>query len=80
MKLTILSPEKQILSQEVAVVELPGAQGRFTVLQGHARLITSLVSGVVRFGVAAEGEDRQEIEIKGGFAEVKNDEITVCVD
>lgn len=79
MRLTVLSPEKQILCEEVTIVELPGAKGRFAVLPGHSALITSLVSGVVRYGVA--GDDvRPEIAVKGGFAQVKNDEITVCVD
>lgn len=80
MKLIILSPEKQILSEEVAIVELPGAKGRFTVLPGHARLITSLVAGVVRYAVHASDSERLTVEVRGGFAEVKNDEITVCVD
>ena len=78
MKLTVLSPERLILSQDdVTAVELPGAKGRFVVLHDHAPLLSSLVAGTVRYDI---GSQREEIEVKGGFAEVKNDEITVCVD
>lgn len=79
MKLIVLSPEKQLLSCEVTAVEMPGTLGRFMVLKGHAPLISSLTAGVVRYD-RAEGSEREELAIKGGFAEVRNDEITLCVD
>ena len=79
MTLIVLSPEKQLLSCEVTAVELPGTKGRFMVLKGHAALLSSLVAGSVRYD--REGSDsREELEIKGGFVEVMNDVITLCVD
>lgn len=78
MKLIVLSPEKTLLNEEVNAVELPGAKGRFMVLKDHAPVLTPLVAGVVRYDVVGT-ENRQEMEIGGGFAEISNDEICVCV-
>lgn len=78
MKLIVLSPEKTLLNEEVSAVELPGAKGRFMVLKDHASMLTPLVAGVVKYDVVGS-ENRQEMEIGGGFAEISNDEICVCV-
>ena len=78
MKLTILSPEKELMNCEVTAVELPGAKGRFMVLPGHAPLMTLLQPGAVKFD-RPDAEGRQEIAVEGGFAQVMNDVITVCV-
>lgn len=77
MKLIILSPEKGILNCEVTAVELPGAKGRFMVLQDHAPLMTLLQKGMVRYDVVGD-DAREEIPVEGGFAEVRNNVITVC--
>ena len=79
MKLLVLSPEKELLAAEVSAVELPGKKGRFEVLVIHAPLVTSLASGEVRWKAEAES-DFQVMEIEGGFAEVKENIITVCVE
>ena len=78
MKITlrILSPEREVLSAEVDLVELPGSQGRFEVLKGHAPLISSLDNGVIRY---VAGEESQEIPCPGGFVEVKDNVVTVCI-
>ena len=78
MKITlrILSPEREVLSAEVDLVELPGSQGRFEVLKDHAPLISSLDAGTIRYVKA--GQDHQ-IECKPGFVEVRDNVITVCV-
>ena len=79
MKLLVLSPEKELLAAEVSAVELPGKKGRFEVLVIHAPLVTSLASGEVRWKAEAES-DFQVMEIEGGFDEVKENIITVCVE
>lgn len=82
MKLIILSPEKTLLDTEVGAVELPGTLGRFTVLRGHDRLISSLTAGEVRYQPIERTTDdeRLAIAVSGGFVEVCNDVITVCAD
>ena len=79
MRLIILSPEKTVLDREVRAVELPGAKGRFVVLENHAPLLSSLEKGFIGYDI--EGEDKRiTIDIKGGFAAIKNNTITVCVE
>lgn len=78
MKLLVISPEKELLNQEVTAVELPGIMGRFMVLTGHAPIISSLTEGVIRYDMPQD-EARQELPISGGFVKVLNDEIVVCV-
>lgn len=74
--LRILSPEREVLSAEVDLVELPGSQGRFEVLKDHAPLISSLDKGVIRYVVGAES---REVPCPGGFVEVGNNVVTVCI-
>ena len=72
MTLEILSPERTLFSGEVESVTLPG-----TVLRHHAPLISSLTAGEVRF--RQKGGDEQSFAVKGGFVEVKKDEVSVCI-
>ena len=79
MRLIILSPEKTVLDSEVSAVELPGAKGRFVVLENHAPLLSSLEKGFIGYDI--EGEDKRiTIDINGGFAAIKDNTITVCVE
>ena len=76
MILKIITPEREILSEDVELVELPGAMGRFEVLRGHAPLISSLDPGTVRY---VQGGESKQIETGSGFVEVRDNIITVCV-
>ena len=79
MVLIVLSPEKELLRLEDALaVELPGTKGRFTVLRGHAPLISSLEPGLIRYRSSSDFPG--ELPINGGFARIENDIITVCAD
>jgi len=78
MKLEILSPERSLYIGEVDVVTLPGTLGRFTVLQDHAPLVSSLKEGIIRIK-PYEGEEK-ELSIKGGFVEVRQNVVSVCVE
>ena len=74
--LKIITPQGEKLSAATDIVELPGSQGRFEVLKDHAPLITSLDAGVIRY---EENGERREIPCPGGFAEVRNNVVTVCL-
>ena len=79
MKLTVLFPQApKVCIDNLQAVELPGSKGRFEVLKDHAPIITLLDEGSDRY-TAAEVEEN-EIHVRGGFAEVRDDEITVCAD
>lgn len=77
MTLKIISAEDILFQGEVTVVHLPGSMGAFTVLPGHASLISTLTPGKVRYTTPADGE--HESDITGGIADVDSDIISVCI-
>lgn len=77
MKLEIISPDKLVFSGEIESVNLPGGGGKFSVLPRHAALISSLNSGEISYVINGE---TTTLKIDGGFAEVKDDTIYVCVE
>ncbi len=73
----LVSPEKLAFSGEVDQVDVPGSEGDFGVLAGHAPLIALLRPGVMT--VYAGGE-QTKLVVLGGFAEVGPDGLTVLAD
>ena len=73
----LVSPEKVAFSGEVDQVDVPGSEGDFGVLAGHAPLIALLRPGVMT--VYAGGEQTRLV-VLGGFAEVGPDGLTVLAD
>lgn len=78
LKLVIVSPENQLYNGNVDRVELPGSKGRFEVLINHAPLVSSLTSGRITY-YDLEGKEHIK-EILGGFVEIKNNIVSVCVE
>jgi len=74
----LVSPEKLVFSGEVTQVDLPGAEGDFGVLDGHAPLVTTLRPGIMTV-VQVSGAS-QKIVVLGGFAEVSDKGLTVLAD
>ena len=70
MHLVIVSPERMLFDGKVSQVTLPGELGEFQVLVNHAPIISSLVSGT----------ETQTLEVAGGFADINNNQISVCVE
>lgn len=77
MNLLILTPEKELFNGTINSVKVPGENGQFEVLKGHAPLVSALTSGEVR--VLTEQNSKQVFEISGGFIEVLKDEVSVLV-
>ena len=75
--LHILSPEGTLVRADVTLVTLPGLLAPFTVLPGHAALVTALEKGDVRY---VEAGEEKHLPIREGFAEVKDNTVTVCVE
>jgi F-type H+-transporting ATPase subunit epsilon len=73
----LVSPEKLVFSGEVEQVDLPGVEGDFGVLAGHAPFVTTLRPGILTVH-GAGGE--QKIVVLGGFAEVSAGGLTVLAD
>ena len=78
MRLEILSPEGLVFAGEVLSVSVPGSYSAFTILKNHAPIISSLSKGVVSYVLDGEGE--KEILIDGGFVEVDNNVVTICIE
>ena len=64
----LVSPEALLISAEVEEVTLPGAEGEFQVLFGHAPLLALLGPGIVEVKGGEAGHKR--IFIDGGFCDV----------
>lgn len=77
MKLEIITPERILFSGDVTAVMLPGTNGRFTVLENHAPIISPLTSGTMSY--TANGIEKV-YNIEGGFAEVSRNVVTVCIE
>ena len=73
----LVSPDKISFAGEVDQVDMPGADGDFGVLAGHAPLIALLRPGLMT--VYAAGE-KTRLVVLGGFAEVGPDGLTVLAD
>lgn len=74
----LVSPEKLLLSEEVEMVVVPGAEGDFGVLIGHAPLISALRPGVIATYTGTKVKKR--IFVAGGFAEVTGERCTVLAE
>jgi len=73
----LVSPDKISFSGEVDQVDVPGSEGDFGVLAGHAPLIALIRPGIMT--VHAGGQQTQLV-VLGGFAEVGPDGLTVLAD
>jgi F-type H+-transporting ATPase subunit epsilon len=73
----LVSPEKLVFSGEVQQVDVPGAEGDFGVLEGHAPFVTTLRPGILTVHAAG---GVQRIVVLGGFAEVSSEGLTVLAD
>jgi F-type H+-transporting ATPase subunit epsilon len=73
----LVSPEKLLFSGDVEQVDVPGAEGDFGVLAGHAPMVTTLRPGILTVH-AAGGE--QKMVVLGGFAEVSEAGLTILAD
>ena len=78
MKLEITTPDKQIFSGDVDLVQLPGNDGLFEILHNHAPMIASLGPG--RAKVQDTEGNTQFFDIKGGVCEVLENKITVLAE
>ena len=74
----LVSPERLLLSQPVDMVVVPGGDGDFAVLPGHALLMTTVRNGVIDM---YEGDEiSARIFVAGGFAEVTAERCTVLAE
>jgi F-type H+-transporting ATPase subunit epsilon len=73
----LVSPEKLAFSGEVDQVDVPGVEGDFGVLAGHAPVVASIRPGIL---TVISGGTKQKIIVLGGLAEVSDKGLTVLAD
>ena len=74
----LVSPEQMLLSEDVIMVTLPGTEGYFGVLAGHAPVISTLRPGVIEVKGGESGDLR--LFVRGGFAEIDPTKIVVLAE
>ena len=77
LKLSIVAPNGQIFSDEVKSVTLPGKEGEFGVLPGHASLVSSLTVGVI---IIEKADSTEAVAINWGHVKVSETSVDVLVD
>ncbi len=75
--LEIVTPERQVLSEEVDSVVCPGIEGELGVLPHHAPLLTTLGVGELRI---RRGGEEEFFAIAGGFLQVRPDKVVVMAE
>lgn len=74
LTLEIVTPDRALVTEQVDEVEIPGSEGYFGVLPGHAPLLASLQVGELWYRV---GQEKHYLAIAFGFVEVLPDKVTV---
>ncbi len=77
--LVIVTPEKQLLREKAADVQMPGENGYLGILPGHAPLMTELGIGELSYHDAS-GKESTHIAIIRGFAEVLPDRVAILAE
>lgn len=79
LRYEIVTPERLVRADEAYMVTVPGSEGDFGVLAGHAPIMSSLRDGAVKV-YATDGATPVEIVITGGFAEVSETGLTILAE
>ena len=75
----LVTPERLVRSDEVYMVVVPGAEGDFGVMAGHAPVMTTLKDSEIKVFKTA-GAQPESIKVSGGFAEVGDKGLTVLAE
>ena len=73
----LVSPERLLMSDEVEEVVVPGSEGYFTVMKGHAPFMSTMRPGVVD---VTKGGQMDRIFVRGGFADVSAAGLTILAE
>ena len=77
LQFDLVSPERRLASVVASEVQIPGADGDLTAMEGHAPTITTLRPGVLKV-VSAEGS--KSFVVTGGFAEISATSVSVLAE
>lgn len=75
----LVTPERLARSEDVHMVVVPGTEGEFGVLECHAPVMSTIRDGAVKV-YRTSGSDFESIEVRGGFAEVGENGLTILAE
>jgi F-type H+-transporting ATPase subunit epsilon len=75
----LVTPARLVRSEEVHMVVVPGTEGDFGVLEGHAPVMSTIRDGAIQV-YKTEGGAPEAIQVQGGFAEVGENGLTVLAE
>ena len=78
LKLELVSPERELASRLVRAVTVPGTEGEFVVMPGHAPVLSTIKPGVLAITDISGSETRYFV--RGGYAEVAEDQLIVLAE
>ena len=78
MQLEIITPDKKLFEGEVSLVQLPGKDGSFELLNNHAPIVSAL--GVGKIKIVDKDGKTQFFEIKSGVIEMSKNKIIVLAE
>ena len=79
LRFDLVTPERQVMSDEVYMVVIPGTEGESGIMAGHAPYMTTLRNGEIAVYRSAGGQP-ERIPVTGGFAEVSEKGLTVLAE
>lgn len=77
MNCIVLTPEKELLNQEVKSVKVPGISGQFEILNNHAPIVSALGEGQIN--IRTDNGESINFNIVKGFVEVLNNQVSLLV-
>lgn len=77
LQFDLVSPERRLASLQVTEVQIPGADGDLTAMEGHAPTITTLRPGILK---AVSSEGTKAYVVTGGFAEISASGVSVLAE
>ena len=75
----LVTPERLVRTDEVHMVVVPGVEGEFGVMAGHAPVMTTLKEAELKV-YKTSGSQPESIKVSGGFAEVSDKGLTVLAE
>jgi len=75
----LVTPDRQVMSEDVYMVVVPGTEGDSGIMAGHAPYMTTLKNGEISVYRSA-GANPEKIAVSGGFAEVGDKGLTILAE
>ncbi len=79
MQVEIITPDQEIYKGEAYLVQLPGIDGSFEILNNHAPLISALKEGKIKLKKTKESKE-EFYEVKGGVIEVLDNKVIILAE